>query len=70
MILITGGLGFIGLHTARRFLDAGEKVVLTHDRVRRGQCRGSGLLSCIDGWSYVALSWVLKNSRYKNLAFR
>ena len=35
MILITGGLGFIGLHTARRFLDAGEKVVLTQYRVRR-----------------------------------
>jgi UDP-glucose 4-epimerase len=35
MILITGGLGFIGLHTARRFVDAGEKVVLTHFRVRR-----------------------------------
>jgi len=35
MILITGGLGFIGLHTAKRFLDAGEKVVLTHYRVRR-----------------------------------
>jgi nucleoside-diphosphate-sugar epimerase len=27
MILITGGLGFIGLHTARRFLDVGERVV-------------------------------------------
>ena len=24
MIIITGGLGFIGLHTARAFLDAGE----------------------------------------------
>ena len=35
MILITGGLGFIGLHTAKRFVDAGEKVVLTHYRVRR-----------------------------------
>jgi UDP-glucose 4-epimerase len=35
MILITGGLGFIGLHTARSFLDAGESVVLTHYRVRR-----------------------------------
>lgn len=35
MILITGGLGFIGLHTARRFLDAGEPVVLTHFKVRR-----------------------------------
>jgi len=29
MILITGGMGFIGLHTARRFLDAGEDVVIT-----------------------------------------
>ncbi len=35
MILITGGLGFIGLHTARCFLDAGEPVVLTQFRVRR-----------------------------------
>lgn len=35
MILITGGLGFIGLHTARRFLDVGEEVVLTQYRVRR-----------------------------------
>ena len=30
MILITGGMGFIGLQTARRFLDAGESVVITH----------------------------------------
>ncbi|HET8562269.1 MAG TPA: NAD(P)-dependent oxidoreductase, partial [Candidatus Binatia bacterium] len=35
MILITGGLGFIGLHTARRFLELGGKVVLTQYRVRR-----------------------------------
>jgi UDP-glucose 4-epimerase len=35
MILITGGLGFIGLHTARQFLDVGEQVVLTQYRVRR-----------------------------------
>jgi len=35
MILITGGLGFIGLHTAKRFLDVGEQVVLTQFRVRR-----------------------------------
>jgi UDP-glucose 4-epimerase len=35
MILITGGLGFIGLHTARRFLEVGEQVVLTQFRVRR-----------------------------------
>jgi len=35
MILITGGLGFIGLHTARAFLDAGESVVLTQYRSSR-----------------------------------
>lgn len=34
-ILITGGTGFIGLHTARAFLDAGEEVVATQFRVRR-----------------------------------
>jgi UDP-glucose 4-epimerase len=35
MILITGGLGFIGLHTARACLDAGESVVLTRYRSSR-----------------------------------
>jgi len=35
MILITGGMGFIGLHTARRFLDAGEQVVITQYTTRR-----------------------------------
>lgn len=35
MILITGGLGFIGLHTARAMLDAGESVVLTRYRSAR-----------------------------------
>jgi UDP-glucose 4-epimerase len=34
-ILITGGLGFIGLHTARAFLDAGHDVVCTQYSVRR-----------------------------------
>ena len=33
--LITGGMGFIGLHTARAFLDAGEDVVLTYFRTWR-----------------------------------
>src|SRR5947207_703495 len=28
-VLITGGMGFTGLHTARSFLDAGEDVVIT-----------------------------------------
>lgn len=35
MILITGGSGFIGAHTAKRFLDAGHEVVLTRYRVSR-----------------------------------
>lgn len=35
MILITGGMGFIGLHTTRRFLDAGENVVVTLYQTRR-----------------------------------
>jgi UDP-glucose 4-epimerase len=35
MILITGGLGFIGTHTARAFLDLGESCVLTQHRTAR-----------------------------------
>ena len=35
MILITGGLGMIGLHTARHLMDLGEDVVLTQYRVAR-----------------------------------
>lgn len=35
MILVTGGMGFIGLHTARELLDAGEDLVLTRYHVRR-----------------------------------
>ena len=35
MLLITGGMGFMGLHTARCFLDAGQSVVLTHFNTRR-----------------------------------
>ena len=34
-ILITGGTGFIGLHTSRAFLDGGLDVVATQFRVRR-----------------------------------
>ena len=30
--LLIGGMGFIGLHTARGLLDAGEDVVLTRFR--------------------------------------
>jgi UDP-glucose 4-epimerase len=32
MILITGGLGFIGTHTARAVLDLGESCVLVQRR--------------------------------------
>jgi len=35
LILITGGLGMIGLHTARHLIDMGEEVVLTQYRVPR-----------------------------------
>jgi UDP-glucose 4-epimerase len=35
VILVTGGLGFIGLHTARALLDRGEEVVLSQYRVTR-----------------------------------
>src|ERR1700722_14863912 len=35
MILVTGGLGFIGLHTARSLLDLGEDCVLPQYRVAR-----------------------------------
>jgi len=35
MILVTGGLGLIGLHTARCLLDMGEDAVLTQYRVHR-----------------------------------
>jgi UDP-glucose 4-epimerase len=35
MILITGGLGFIGAHTARALLDLGESCILTRHRQTR-----------------------------------
>ncbi|HEY0580960.1 MAG TPA: NAD-dependent epimerase/dehydratase family protein, partial [Chloroflexota bacterium] len=33
--LLIGGMGFIGLHTARRFLDQGQDVVITYHANRR-----------------------------------
>jgi UDP-glucose 4-epimerase len=35
VILVTGGMGFIGLHVARSFLDEGESTVLTRFRAWR-----------------------------------
>jgi UDP-glucose 4-epimerase len=35
VILLTGAFGFIGMHTARAFLDAGEELVLTRNRTYR-----------------------------------
>lgn len=35
VVLLTGGMGFIGLHTAQQLVDAGHRVVLTRHRVRR-----------------------------------
>ena len=34
-VLVTGGMGFLGLHTDRRFLDAGEDVIATQHTARR-----------------------------------
>ena len=35
MQMITGGMGFIGLHASKAFLDAGEDVVITRYRSHR-----------------------------------
>lgn len=35
VVLVTGGMGFIGLHTGQQLVDAGHRVVLTRYRVRR-----------------------------------
>ena len=35
MILVTGGMGFIGMHAVRQFLDAGEDVVIGVHSSRR-----------------------------------
>ncbi len=35
MILLTGAFGFIGMHTARAFIDAGAEVILTRNRSYR-----------------------------------
>jgi UDP-glucose 4-epimerase len=35
VILLTGAFGFIGMHTARAFIDAGEEVILTRNRSYR-----------------------------------
>lgn len=62
MILITGGMGFIGLHTARRFLDVGEDVVLTRYRAWREPAFLRGelgsrvpveMLDLADGWALL-----------------
>lgn len=35
MILIVGGMGFIGLNTALRFVETGQKVVVSQHHARR-----------------------------------
>jgi UDP-glucose 4-epimerase len=62
VILVTGGMGFIGLHTARRLLDAGEEVVLTRFRTWRlpgfleaelGSRLHVEAVDLADGWSLL-----------------
>ena len=35
MILIVGGMGFIGLNTALRFLEVGQRIVISQHSARR-----------------------------------
>ncbi|HZV50315.1 MAG TPA: NAD(P)-dependent oxidoreductase [Candidatus Dormibacteraeota bacterium] len=64
MILVTGGMGFIGLHTARSLLDAGESVVLTRFRAWRlprfledelGERLHVEPIDLADGWAVLDL---------------
>ena len=49
MILVTGGLGFIGLHTARGLLDLGEACLLTrHQTVRVPAFAGDAVVERLD----------------------
>ena len=62
MVLVTGGMGFVGLHAARGLLDAGEDVVLTRFRSWRlppflepelgGRVRVEAL-DLADGWAVL-----------------
>jgi UDP-glucose 4-epimerase len=55
MILVTGGLGSIGSHTARALLDLGESVVLTAHRTPSLRSVGAARGRCVDG-SLAALA--------------
>lgn len=65
MILITGGMGFIGLHTAKRVLEAGEDVVLMQHQARRepdflkgkGEAREPSLTARISPAVMTSLIW-------------
>jgi UDP-glucose 4-epimerase len=54
MILVTGGLGFIGLHTARALLDLGQSCVLTqHQATRRPDFLHEFLQNQLDRRAFV-----------------
>ena len=50
MILIVGGMGFIGLNTALRLIEAGERVVITQHNARRVP---DALAPHLDGLAFV-----------------
>src|SRR5688572_9177861 len=48
MILVTGGLGFIGLHTARALLDLGEACLLTRHQTVVPAFAGDAVVERLD----------------------
>ncbi len=71
-VLITGGTGFIGLHTARVFLEHGFEVVSTQFRVRRElaeveQHRGRFHREVVDVTSGYALDELFEKRRIEHV---
>jgi UDP-glucose 4-epimerase len=66
MILVTGGAGFIGLNVGARFVEVGERVVLTQHRARRDEeafkfhAEGFALIESLDVTNAANVREVMK----------